>query len=525
MAFLNIGNVFKLSGVDTTDKYSDSDSEDEKQQLSLTENGAIAHSTTESIIFDMFIKLVRGCDAEYIDEHMEKAWIENPVTLMKLVFQTRDIRNGKGERDITYSMLNWIKLNKPLTYYLNVFKLCKEYGRFDDLMRMYFTTYEGNELNMFAKQLEEDTNTDHPTLAGKWAPTEKGQHNSCAYELSKIMFPDDPKHQEKYRKVISGLRKKLDVVERHLCSKEYDKIVYSHVPSKAMLLYGRDSVRKYNSKETDTPELQPGTFIRHDVDRFNEYRKKVSTGEEKINATGIQPHELARTYFSKNDLDETVELQWKAMIDKLRETVNFSSTMAVVDVSGSMSGEPMEVAIALGLIVSELSNEPYKNKVITFESNPQLFNVTGNTLNDRVKCLQRAPWGGSTNFVGTFDLMLNMAKTFEIEQDKMVKTLFVFTDMEFDDASDGDLEEPLFENIKKKYKTAGYEMPKVVFWNLRASQNNAFPVKMSETGTAYVSGFSPVLLNVFMSGCAFDPITILTEMLSRYEVQIHEDEK
>ena len=42
-----------------------------------------------------------------------------------------------------------------------------------------------------------------------------------------------------------------------------------------------------------------------------------------------------------------VELQWKAYVDKLRESGTLSSTMSVCDVSGSMHGQPMEVRARL----------------------------------------------------------------------------------------------------------------------------------------------------------------------------------
>ena len=40
---------------------------------------------------------------------------------------------------------------------------------------------------------------------------------------------------------------------------------------------------------------------------------------------------------------ETVEAQWAEYVDKLRESGSFSSALAVADVSGSMSGTPMNV--------------------------------------------------------------------------------------------------------------------------------------------------------------------------------------
>ena len=41
---------------------------------------------------------------------------------------------------------------------------------------------------------------------------------------------------------------------------------------------------------------------------------------------------------------ETMELQWKSYVNNLKESGTLSNALAVCDVSGSMSGQPMEVS-------------------------------------------------------------------------------------------------------------------------------------------------------------------------------------
>jgi Mg-chelatase subunit ChlD len=302
-----------------------------------------------------------------------------------------------------------------------------------------------------------------------------------------------------------------------MCAGDWDAINYQHVPSQAMLIYGKNSRKRQKEGE----ENQTGAFLRHDKERFTEYREQVKVGEAKINTTGIQPHQLVQTYMGYGDtrLDETVELQWTAMVQKLALTGDLGSSMSIVDVSGSMSGEPMEVAIALGLVASSLSEAPFKNTVITFHEQPSLVRITGDTLKEKVKQLESAPWGGSTDFEASLRLVLDMAIACGVHPSKMVKTLFVFTDMQFNSASSRP-EQTIYKNCKALYAKAGYPFPNIVFWNLRASEKNAFPVQVSQYGTAFVSGFSSDLLKVFMSGITFTPIHILTELLKKYEVQV-----
>merc|ERR1711924_481509 len=55
--------------------------------------------------------------------------------------------------------------------------------------------------------------------------------------------------------------------------------------------------------------------------------------------------------------------------------VKRGALVSLVDVSGSMAGVPMEVSIALGLLVSDLADEPFKHRVLTFESQPRWHKI------------------------------------------------------------------------------------------------------------------------------------------------------
>lgn len=529
------------------------------ENKSFTENGAVAHKTTESNLIDLFVKSVRKCDENYITRMCPLCWNENPTSFMALVFLTRDPRNGKGERDVTYSMLKWLKEYCPNTYKKNILKLCETYGRFDDLLKMaVIEPITQIEYNIFADVLKRDIDSDHPSLAAKWASRECN-NSEQAKEIAKILFPGDSKCCARYRKeIIAPLAKKLAVVETFMCQNKWDEINYSHVPAQAMKLYGRKKVKipkndAYDEMmvgilaneekllSNDTCETREGAFLRHDKERFSKYLESVKKGEAKINVSGLEPHKLVEQYMTQcSEEDQTIECQWKTILEKLRHEGNLSSSMALVDVSGSMSGEPMNVAIALGLIVSNLAPEPFGKKFITFESEPHVINITGNSLREQVRCAQSAPWGGSTNFVKAFELILTMATTFNVPKENMIKTLFVFTDMQFDaafgqqrshwayDADSEKIEEcTLYQHVRAMYKNSDYDMPQLVFWNLRSSENDAFPVTISNDGTAFVSGFSPELLKVFMSGGQFDPISIFNQFISRYipEIEVDEDER
>lgn len=546
-------------------------------QFAETENGGVALASTKNTFVDLFVNLVRGCDKNYAQHMISKCWNIDPVKTLKLIAQTRDCRNGKGERDIYFKgLISWLKENLYLTYTLNIVNFTKNYGRWKDiLVADELKPRTGFEMEELVKQLNKDWEEykvalaegrkPNLSLAAKFAPTESNMYHEQAKKCARLMFPHENDFQKQYRKVISALRGSngLNVTEVHMASKNYEKLDYQKVPAGCMRLHGR---RNVHVPGKDKEETQPGAFLRNDKERFTEYLEKCEKGQAKINSSGIQPHQLVSQYiyrlcgrgeeafdvesfaghlFDESNPDELVcdnpnvdkmiELQWKAMVEKL-STKQLQSAISVVDVSGSMSGEPMQVAIALGLITAEKTVGPYKGKIITFSESPTLVNVDQKTLYERVSVALTSKWGMNTNFEKVFDLLLKKAVNEKIPNDDMVKTVFVFTDMQFDDAkgNNRDKKETLFETIKTKYTNAGYTMPKMVFWNLRPDnrrrmtedekvvKESAFPVDVDEQGTAYVSGFSAELLKVFMTMENFTPETILDEMLKSYEVQVSE---
>ncbi|GAU94119.1 hypothetical protein RvY_05948 [Ramazzottius varieornatus] len=106
------------------------------------------------------------------------------------------------------------------------------------------------------------------------------------------------------------------------------------------------------------------------------------------------------------EVDATVEGQWKTMVAELAKTGSFKNCQAVCDVSASMSGEPTEVAVALGLVVSELTEEPFRNQLITFSHTPKLHTIKGTTHRDRVCDVMEMEWGMNTDLLKVFDLLL-----------------------------------------------------------------------------------------------------------------------
>jgi hypothetical protein len=208
-----------------------------------------------------------------------------------------------------------------------------------------------------------------------------------------------------------------------------------------------------------------------------------------------------------------VEAQWKTLIDRLRESGTLDNSLAICDVSGSMGSiyasydpkRPMPIlpAVSLSLVLAQLAKPPFDNGFITFSATPQFIQLSANDgLASNVESMIGTHWEMNTDFNAVFlNLLLPLAQKHSLKQEDMIKRLFVFSDMQFDESRGSSRNaanwETNHDHIEKKYKEAGYEMPQIVYWNL-AESFKSVPVTGEKKGVALMSGFSPALLKVFM---------------------------
>jgi hypothetical protein len=291
-----------------------------------------------------------------------------------------------------------------------------------------------------------------------------------------------------------------DILERHQSLGTWEAINFSHVPSVAM-------------------KKQKKAFMNHLPEQFRTFLSAVMAGKAKMNSKGVQAHELIRSYMHGLPADAATDAQWHAMIARLRAAGLFEDTVALCDVSGSMGGVPMEVSIALGLVVSELSAEPFKNKVITFSAVPQWHEVKGATLSEKVSSLSRAHWQQNTDFIAVFKMILAEAKVYRLRPEQMIKKIFVFTDMQFDSATNSGHYNTAFDVVKEMYTAAGYAMPQLVFWNLRDT-HTSFPVRKDTPGVALMSGFSAEMLKLFLDNAPMTPYSMMLRALEKYREKV-----
>jgi hypothetical protein len=273
------------------------------------------------------------------------------------------------------------------------------------------------------------------SLAAKWCPSldSSYDHSTLICEaVARRLFPmgsapelaadlaDEHyayRARERLRRVaLVPLRRALKLPEVFISARAWESVRYTRVASVAMKNY------------TDL-------FLKHDADRFNAYLADVKSGKKRIAAGALLPHEIIAS-LENHSGGEVADLQWQRMVDDMRALGKLSNCVAVCDVSGSMYGRPMEVCVALGLLVSELSDEPWRGRVVTFSRRPEIHRIAGETLSEKTRFIQSMAWGTNTDFQAVFDKILEVAVGARLAPERMVRRVFVFSDMEFDQATE-----------------------------------------------------------------------------------------
>ena len=188
----------------------------------------------------------------------------------------------------------------------------------------------------------------------------------------------------------------------------------------------------------------------------------------------------------------------------------------MIDTSGSMFGKPLQVAISLGMYLSERNKSEFKDRFLTFSESPEFIKIQGDGVADRLRNIEQADWGMNTDFTKAYDLILQSAITYNVDEDSMPTMLLVLSDMQFDESQDGGVSKVHFDDIKNKFYEIGYEMPKLVFWNLNSYRGNQST--MNEDGVCMVSGVSPSIMKAILSCEDFNPINVMMEALEPIEL-------
>lgn len=465
-----------------------------------TENGAATYRSTGSECLDLFASIgaIRSNTEQEIITRFVRAFTENPDIAMKILFFARDVRGGLGERRVFRTLFRWLAVHYPESVEKNI-SYVAEYGRFDDLLVLIGTPCQPAMVGFITNQLEKDIEATYEdgevSLLAKWLPSVNAS-NKETVKNAKILIKMLGITDKDYREMLSMLRAKIRIIENNLREKDYT-FDYSKQPSKALFRYRK-------------------AFRRNDGERYSEYLQKVAGGEAKMNTGTLMPYELIRPYLGYHNEsveDESIEAAW----NNLEDFTNGENALAVIDGSGSMYGyyggkgvAPITVAMSLGIYFAERNKGAFANHFITFSENPQLVEIKGKSLYEKIRYCETFNEVANTNIQKVFELILNTAVKNKLSQSELPSTLYFITDMEFDYCTE-DAGLTNFEYAKKIFEENGYKLPRVVFWNVE-SRNMQQPVKQNEQGVALVSGCTPAIFSMVADG-SISPYKVMMDIL------------
>ena len=494
----------------------------ETSNLTTSTNGATMYSSTFNPLLDFNFKISsyrngdRVSKIMKIQEDWEKVLEDTSISdeiKIKYLFYLRDAREGIGER-YTFRIAMVVTLNEGTknqrTLAIKSLKYLSEFGRWDDLLHLHGVTAEANmEIesiirNQWVEDLHNYKQNKPISLLAKWLfsiNSHSVQTKTEAKKWCKILGLSEPA----YRKSLSMLRAYLNIVERNMSSKEYEKINYSEVPSKAALLY-KDA------------------FKRNDTERYTKYLEdlKANKNGAKVNASVTMPYEIVKKYRGCRSEDTLFEEAWKAIPYE-----DISDTLVIRDGSGFMTWndigntgcKPIDFATSLAIFFAEHSKGEFRDKFITFSSRPQFVDLSDcSRLREKIQKTYRHSDCSNTNLEATFDLILDTAIRHNLTQEDLPKNLLIVSDMHFDAATTAHSSVyTLMETIEQKFAAHGYKLPRLIFWQITSTDNTVFP--QIKGNCVLISGFSQNNYKMIMSG-KLDPWDCLLEVINsaRYEI-------
>lgn len=454
---------------------------EENFQKTETQKGAVAYSHMGSNICDFYsiVGASRNMGHREIETMFEDALIEDAEKAIIILFYARDPRGGLGERRVFRICMEYLQRVR-FDLFNRVLHLVDEYGRWDDRIHLAYISRSAHGIKTIQRQLEKDykkalNGENGVSLLGKWMPSENASAKDTK-EKARFFQNQFSLSPKKYRIMLSTIREHLDVVERKISANNWRDIEYSKVPSRAGMIYS-------------------DAFMRNDQRRYEKFLEDVEKGKEKVNASVLYPYEIMAK--AKDDYKKYLEEAWNALPDYFPG----NSVLPVIDVSGSMTENfgnsnsitCMDVAISLGLYVSERLEGFFKNKFVTFSEKPRLNAIRGNNLNEKYHQIRKSDWGVTTNVSSVMNLILHSAIEAGATQEELPEKILIVSDMEFDAAMDNRYQSTWFKKMKEKFDDAGYKIPEIIFWRVNV-KTIQFPVRKDEEGTVIVSGASPIVL-------------------------------
>ena len=484
----------------------------------LTENGQPALNTTFNACLDLFATIggMRTRTAPEICAKFAEAYKEYPLLATKIVFYARDIRGvGLGERRTPRILFEYMAKYHPEALRPNIW-LIPEYGRWDDVYALVGTPLESQMWAEMATQYRQDLKAmekgEPVSLLAKWIYT-PARRNKEKAEIGKICCKEWDISETELNQNISKLRSYLKIVEKQMSRNEWGEIDYSAVPSRASMIYRN-------------------AFVRHDKDRYEDYIDRAVNGEAKINSSALFPYDIVEKVWKNGSYwlgkrkffeDKTLEAQWRQLPNYVEPGTN---AMVVADTSGSMDGRPMYSALGLAIYFAERNTGAFHNLWMSFSNSSNIHELKGETLAQKLSSIDMNDWSGSTNCEAAFDKILQIGIRNHVAPEDMPKSIIIISDMEFDSCNcdnstksdlyyfyGGNSRWTFYDEMKRKYAAAGYEICNIVFWNVNA-RHDTFHTDAEHEGVQLVSGQSTATFKNLVGSIGKTPVELMLDVIN-----------
>lgn len=423
---------------------------------------------------DLNVKLVRGADPVAIEAGTLAAADVSVADAAVMAFNCRNVRGGKGERDLFRHML--LSLNKRYPELVRrLVELTPAYGCWRDMFQLageadgalrdtiYAHTVSVLQADA-AAPTERDGKAISISLAAKWVPREDSAGALAKMQarvLARLLFPavtPFSAQMKAYRKLISGLNARLKTVETLMSAGRWDEIAPPSVPGRAGKLYTRAFLNLVNTKRKgETLERADRDRLRHPDDAkrmacreaFHAHYGRAKEGKAKVHgADTLFPHEVVKAVVAGGDgMEESqkdhLRAVWRSMVEKARAAGGLRRSIFMSDFSDSMQNSlegdtPYWVSMALGLLGAEVvTGDGFANRFLTFDSDPTWHELPADgDVFERVRTVVDSGVGQglSTDFQKAMDQVLARLKAQRIHPGEEPENLIVLTDMNWDAA-------------------------------------------------------------------------------------------
>lgn len=464
-----------------------------KNNTSVSINGSKYYDTSYNSNLDVFTMITRFNYEPNVINLFNNALIENEELALANLLYILDIREGKGERRL-FKIIYKFLCNEYTNQALRILPFISELGRYDYLLVGINTKIEKETIEAIKNQLNNDKTSDTPSLLAKWLPSIRThkKNNLLAKKLVKLLNISE----KEYRKLLAQLRSKLNIIEKNLTNKEYDKIEFDKIPAKALL--------KYNQ-----------AYVKNIKERYSKYKDDVKNKKSNINTSGLFSYEIVKKILSEKDYDnEIYDLMWKNQKEILEN--NSENLIVVADTSESMFQYdciPYCTSIGLAIYISERNKGFFKNNFISFSRKPILQQIKGNTLVEKIQNIETIN-ATTTDIDKVFELILTISKENKLKQSDLPTKILIITDMDFNKGVYSK-NSTNFEGWKQAFKENGYKLPTIIFWNA-GCETKGVPVTNLDDNVIIVSGFSTNILNNLLTIEKYTPEYAMLDKLSKY---------